>query len=416
MRRSRSRARRDRYAGHDHRQGERGDLIETSPGRLYFARMVEETLSEDGGTVPVSLLRYDTAYEKNALRDLVVDSFKLLGHRAHREAPRRAQGRGLQALDDLGHHHRHRRRGDSACQEAAHRRGRGQVRKVDGRFRPWLRDRRRAPPAGHPALDRHHRGGAAGGLRQLPRQHALQPALRSWRSPGRVGIRSRSAARRDARPHAKPSGDTIELPIRANFREGLTVLEYFFSTHGARKGGADTALRTADSGYLTRKLVDVAHEVVVRDSGLRPPTTAASAWRSPDESGRVARPRKARADRHEPLRAQPAARLRDSATTAPPEAEILSSCPRTSRPSPRTPRSCMRPSSLRTPLNCRVKGGVCQKCYGIDLSLAKPVARRGRRRHRGRVHRRARHAAHHAYLPHRRRAPAAATSPWVCPA
>src|SRR5690606_31548401 len=64
---------------------------------------------------------------------------------------------------------------------------------------------------------------------------------------------------------ANPSGDTIELPIRANFREGLDVLEYFISTHGARKGGADTALRTADSGYLTRKLVDVAHEVVVRE-------------------------------------------------------------------------------------------------------------------------------------------------------
>src|SRR5690606_13318706 len=64
---------------------------------------------------------------------------------------------------------------------------------------------------------------------------------------------------------AKPSGETMELPIRANFREGLTVLEYFISTHGARKGGADTALRTADSGYLTRKLVDVAHEVVVRE-------------------------------------------------------------------------------------------------------------------------------------------------------
>src|SRR5690606_11335568 len=64
---------------------------------------------------------------------------------------------------------------------------------------------------------------------------------------------------------ANPSGETIELPIRANFREGLDVLEYFISTHGARKGGADTALRTADSGYLTRKLVDVAHEIVVRE-------------------------------------------------------------------------------------------------------------------------------------------------------
>src|SRR3990167_3639517 len=64
---------------------------------------------------------------------------------------------------------------------------------------------------------------------------------------------------------AKPSGDIIETPITANFREGLTVHEYFISTHGARKGLADTALKTADSGYLTRRLVDVAQEVIVTE-------------------------------------------------------------------------------------------------------------------------------------------------------
>jgi DNA-directed RNA polymerase subunit beta' len=68
---------------------------------------------------------------------------------------------------------------------------------------------------------------------------------------------------------AKPSGEIIEAPIKANFREGLTVLEYFSSTHGARKGLADTALKTADSGYLTRKLADVAQNVIIneRDCG-----------------------------------------------------------------------------------------------------------------------------------------------------
>lgn len=65
---------------------------------------------------------------------------------------------------------------------------------------------------------------------------------------------------------ADPSGEIIDLPIRSNFREGLTVLEYFISTHGARKGLADTALRTADSGYLTRRLVDVAQDVIVREN------------------------------------------------------------------------------------------------------------------------------------------------------
>ncbi len=64
---------------------------------------------------------------------------------------------------------------------------------------------------------------------------------------------------------AKPSGEGIETPITANFREGLTVLEYFISTHGAREGLADTALKTADSGYLTRRLVDVAQDVIVTE-------------------------------------------------------------------------------------------------------------------------------------------------------
>src|SRR5690606_6572291 len=70
---------------------------------------------------------------------------------------------------------------------------------------------------------------------------------------------------------AKPSGEIIERPILSSFREGLTVLEYFISTHGARKGLADTALKTADAGYLTRKLCDVAMDVVIaeEDAGTR---------------------------------------------------------------------------------------------------------------------------------------------------
>src|SRR5678810_816999 len=65
---------------------------------------------------------------------------------------------------------------------------------------------------------------------------------------------------------AKPSGEIIETPITANFREGLNVLQYFISTHGARKGLADTALKTADSGYLTRRLVDVAQDVIISEN------------------------------------------------------------------------------------------------------------------------------------------------------
>src|ERR671939_482237 len=81
---------------------------------------------------------------------------------------------------------------------------------------------------------------------------------------------------------ADPTGRIIDLPIKANFSEGLTVLEYFISTHGARKGLADTALRTADSGYLTRRLVDVAQDVIVRMDDCE---TTAGIWVDVDESG-----------------------------------------------------------------------------------------------------------------------------------
>src|SRR5205823_6713434 len=83
---------------------------------------------------------------------------------------------------------------------------------------------------------------------------------------------------------AKPTGEIIETPIKSNFREGLTVLEYFSSTHGARKGLADTALKTADSGYLTRKLADVAQNVVVtlNDCGTTQGITKTAIYKGED--------------------------------------------------------------------------------------------------------------------------------------
>ena len=84
---------------------------------------------------------------------------------------------------------------------------------------------------------------------------------------------------------ADPSGRIIDVPMRSNFREGMTVLEYFISTHGARKGLADTALRTADSGYLTRRLVDVAQDVITRDEDCG---THEGIWITRDETAEFA--------------------------------------------------------------------------------------------------------------------------------
>ena len=87
---------------------------------------------------------------------------------------------------------------------------------------------------------------------------------------------------------ADPSGRIIDVPVRSNFREGMSVLEYFISTHGARKGLADTALRTADSGYLTRRLVDVAQDVITRDDDCG---TEEGTWITLDETEEFASPR-----------------------------------------------------------------------------------------------------------------------------
>ena len=87
---------------------------------------------------------------------------------------------------------------------------------------------------------------------------------------------------------AKPDGSIIETPITANFREGLNVLQYFISTHGARKGLADTALKTANSGYLTRRLVDVAQDLVVTEADCG--TSHGLRWSPLIEGGDVVEP------------------------------------------------------------------------------------------------------------------------------
>src|SRR5207302_9324313 len=100
---------------------------------------------------------------------------------------------------------------------------------------------------------------------------------------------------------ANPKGEIIERPIKANFMEGLSVLEYFISTHGARKGLADTALRTADSGYLTRRLVDVAQDVIVREEDCKTDEHIQLPLYLPDGLNRSAAGRVLAADLFKPL-------------------------------------------------------------------------------------------------------------------
>jgi len=191
---------------------------------------------------------------------------------------------------------------------------------------------------------------------------------------------------------AKPDGSIIETPITANFREGLNVLQYFISTHGARKGLADTALKTANSGYLTRRLVDVAQDLVVTeiDCGT--------------EQGLHMTPHIEGGDVVEPLGERVLGRVIARDVLKPGTDDVL------------VPAGTLIDEQwvdfielnsideviVRSPISCETRYGICAKCYGRDLArghqvnigeavgviAAQSIGEAG-------------YSAHHAYVPHR---------------
>ena len=162
---------------------------------------------------------------------------------------------------------------------------------------------------------------------------------------------------------AKPSGEIIETPIKANFREGLTGLEYFISTHGARKGLADTALKTASSGYLTRKLVDVAQDAIIseQDCGTLDGIEVAALI----ESGEIV----------QPLRERIAGRMTLEPVYHPETDEILleSDLEITDEIAEHIESVGIEQITTRSPLTCQAKIGVCAMCYGRDLARGRRV-------------------------------------------
>jgi DNA-directed RNA polymerase subunit beta' len=156
---------------------------------------------------------------------------------------------------------------------------------------------------------------------------------------------------------ADPSGRIIELPIRSNFREGLSALEYFISTHGARKGLADTALRTADAGYLTRRLVDVAQDSIVNaeDCG-----TKSGIWIRADRSEEIG----------ETLEERIWGRLAAADIVNPESREVIvQHGERISREHiGQIQEAGVQEAYVRSPLVCQLRYGVCRKCYGRDLA------------------------------------------------
>jgi len=162
---------------------------------------------------------------------------------------------------------------------------------------------------------------------------------------------------------ADPSGRIIDLPITANFREGLTVLEYFISTHGARKGLADTALRTADSGYLTRRLIDVAQEVIIRipDCG----TT----------SGIVVKDIKEGQEIIESLRDRVLGRVSLETIVHPETGELILENNKIidEDAALAIEKAGIKAVKVRSALTCRARAGLCAACYGRDLATGNMV-------------------------------------------
>jgi DNA-directed RNA polymerase subunit beta' len=163
---------------------------------------------------------------------------------------------------------------------------------------------------------------------------------------------------------AKPSGDIIEKPILSNFREGLTVLEYFISTHGARKGLADTALKTADSGYMTRKLVDVAQDVIVRevDCGTSNGVWVQAIYEGEDEVVKLSERIVGRVGCDDILDPRDAKNKLSKANEEIREekAKLIE-------------QSGVERVKIRSVLTCESKNGVCVNCYGRNLATGETV-------------------------------------------
>ena len=162
---------------------------------------------------------------------------------------------------------------------------------------------------------------------------------------------------------ANTSGKTIEIPIKSNFREGLSVLEYFISTRGARKGMADTALRTADSGYLTRRMVDVCQDVIIREEDCG---TADGVWASEvKDRGQVVE------SFGTAIHGRfPAAPITDHKT-----GEVLFGMDHMllSKDAKVLEEHGISRVFIRSVLACEAKIGVCARCYGMNLAIGKPV-------------------------------------------
>jgi DNA-directed RNA polymerase subunit beta' len=325
------------------KQQENGQKIKTSVGRIIF-----------NDVLPPQLGFYNEAIDKSSLKQIVTDCYKLLSNEATAEV--------VDNIKQLGFHYATKSgttiaMGDiqvppskpKLLEEAGERvaiienqYNRGLItedEKYNNTIGVWMETTDKITDVISQTLDRY------GGIYMMATSGAKGNISQIRQMAGMRGLMT------------DPSGKIIDFPIKSGLREGLSVLEYFISTHGARKGLADTALRTSDSGYLTRRLIDVAQDVITREEDCG---TTDGIWISePQEgellpslaeriTGRLAaskmvnpKTKETIVDRNEEIDEEKASQIIAAGLTK---------------------------VHVRSPLSCRSRHGACQRCYGRDLA------------------------------------------------
>ncbi|MFN2464129.1 MAG: DNA-directed RNA polymerase subunit beta' [Candidatus Dormibacteria bacterium] len=335
-----------------------GEILRTTVGRVIFNQVLP--LGQETGSPELAPIQYQNkVFDKKALRLLVGDIFRLYGNET--------TARVVNDLKRIGFNFATRagvtisamdiktpKEKAKIVSNAEH-----EVADVDMQFRRGL-------------ITEDERYEATVEKWTKATQDVTDATMKSFDRFSPVFMMSTSGARGDIQQirqlagmrglMADPTGRIIDLPIKANFSEGLTVLEYFISTHGARKGLADTALRTADSGYLTRRLVDVSQDVIVREEDCGSPN---GIWVSDISESRSLT---------EPLFERIAGRFAaGNVVTEAGEILVKDAEEITDDAARNIIGSGLTQVRVRSVLTCQAREGVCRKCYGRNLATGKVV-------------------------------------------
>ena len=342
-------------------------LIETSAGRIIFNQAIPQNLGYLDRSKPENELQYEVneVVGKSQLGKIVGKCFEVLGASKTSEVLDRIKAQGYhystigaitvsvsdikvpaekkqyiaEAEDRISHIERQYRRGFLTDKE-----------RKDNVVAVWTETTNKVTAALEKSMDEFNsinmmaKSGARGSINQIRQLAGMRGLM------------------------ADPSGEIIEIPIRANFREGLTVLEFFISSHGARKGLADTALRTADSGYLTRRLVDVSHNVIVREDDC-------FARLGEQTQGIVVSDLYSGNNVVEPLEDRIRGRVAVSDILHPETGEVLAPANEMITPlqAKAIAKAGVKEVQIRSVLTCKSENGVCRKCYGANMATGNLV-------------------------------------------